>query len=62
MKKVELCTDLACTSPFTLGEKTMAADIVPSEGGKDVANYASTSGIPLIGIILISFILQYPIS
>ena len=46
MKKVELCTDLACTSPFILGEKNMAADIVPSEGGKNVANYASTSGIP----------------
>ncbi len=46
MKKVELCTDLACTSPFILGEKNMAADIVPTEGGKDVANYASTSGIP----------------
>ena len=50
MKKVELCTDLACTSPFTLGEKNMAADIVPTEGGKDVANYASTSGIP-VGIV-----------
>ena len=47
MKKVELCTDLACTSPFILGEKNMAADIVPSEGGKNVANYASTSGIPV---------------
>ena len=46
MKKVELCTDLACTSPFILGEKNMAADIVPAEGGKNVANYASTSGIP----------------
>ena len=46
MKKVELCTDLACTSPFILGEKNMAADIVPTEGGKNVANYASTSGIP----------------
>ena len=46
MKKIELCTDLACTSPFILGEKNMAADIVPSEGGKNVANYASTSGIP----------------
>ena len=50
MKKVELCTDLACTSPFILGEKNMAADIVPSEGGKNVANYASTSGIP-VGIV-----------
>ncbi len=50
MKKVELCTDLACSSPFTLGEKSMAADIVPSEGGKDVGNYASTSGIP-VGIV-----------
>ena len=50
MKKVELCTDLACTSPFILGEKNMAADIVPTEGGKNVANYASTSGIPA-GII-----------
>ena len=46
MKKVELCSDLACSSPFTLGEKNMAADIVPTEGGKNVANYASTSGIP----------------
>ena len=46
MKKVELCTDLACTSPFILGEKTMAADIVPTEGGTDVGNYAPTSGIP----------------
>ena len=50
MKKIELCTDLACTSPFILGEKNMAADIVPSEGGKNVANYASTSGIP-VGIV-----------
>ena len=50
MKKVELCTDLACTSPFILGEKNMAADIVPTEGGKNVANYASTSGIP-VGIV-----------
>ena len=46
MKKVELCTDLACTSPFILGEKTMAADIVPTEGGTDVGNYAPTTGIP----------------
>ena len=50
MKKVELCSDLACSSPFTLGEKNMAADIVPTEGGKNVANYASTSGIP-VGIV-----------
>lgn len=50
MKKVELCTDLACTSPFILGEKTMAADIVPTEGGTDVGNYAPTSGIP-VGIV-----------
>ena len=50
MKKVELCTDLACTSPFVLGEGAMAADIVPTEGGTDVANYAPTSGIP-VGIV-----------
>ena len=50
MKKVELCTDLACTSPFILGEKTMAADIVPTEGGTDVGNYAPTTGIP-VGIV-----------
>ena len=50
MKKVELCTDLACTSPFILGEKNMAADIVPTEGGTDVGNYAPTSGIP-VGIV-----------
>ena len=37
MKKVELCSDLACSSPFTLGEKNMAADIVPAEGGKNLS-------------------------
>ena len=46
MKKVELCTDLACTSPFILGEKDMDADIVPTEGGTNVGNYAPTTGIP----------------
>ena len=46
MKKVELCTDLACTSPFVLGEKDMDADIVPTEGGTNVGNYAPTTGIP----------------
>ena len=46
MKKVELCTDLACTSPFVLGEKDMDADIVPTEGGNNVGNYAPTTGIP----------------
>ena len=50
MKKVELCTDLACTSPFTLGEKNMAADIAPDAGGSDVGNYAPTTGIP-VGIV-----------
>ena len=46
MKKVELCTDLACTSPFVLGEKDMDADIVPTAGGTNVGNYAPTTGIP----------------
>ncbi|MBD1135158.1 hypothetical protein IDH21_02025 [Pelagibacterales bacterium SAG-MED47] len=46
MKKVELCTDLACTSPYVLGEKIMAADIAPDSGGADVGNYAPTTGIP----------------
>ena len=46
MKKVELCTDLACTSPYVLGEKDMEADIVPTEGGTNVGNYAPTTGIP----------------
>ena len=46
MKKVELCTDLACTSPFVLGEKDMDADIASVTAGADVGSYAPTTGIP----------------
>ena len=46
MKKVELCTDLACSTSFTLGEKDMNADIASVTAGADVGNYAPTTGIP----------------
>ena len=46
MKKVELCTDLACSSPYTLGEKDMDADIASVTAGADVGAYAPTTGIP----------------
>ena len=46
MKKVELCTDSTCTSPFIVGETDMEADIGAADAGATVANYASTSGIP----------------
>ena len=46
MKKVELCTDLACTSPYVVGEKDMDADIASVTAGADVGSYAPTTGIP----------------
>ena len=46
MKKVELCTDLACSSPYTLGEKDMDADIASVTAGADIGTYAPTTGIP----------------
>ena len=46
MKKVELCTDLACTSPFVLGERSMLADIASVSAGTDVGAYAPTTNIP----------------
>ena len=46
MKKVELCTDLACTSPYVVGERDMDADIASVSAGADVGNFAPTTGIP----------------
>ena len=46
MKKVELCTDLACTAPDVVGERDMDADIASVSAGADVGNFAPTTGIP----------------
>ena len=46
MKKVELCSDATCTTPITVGEIDMAADIAAVDAGATVGSYASTSGIP----------------
>ena len=46
MKKVELCSDATCTTPITVGETDMAADIAAADAGANVGNYASTAGIP----------------
>ena len=46
MKKVELCSDASCTTPFTVGETDLAADIAAADAGATVGNYASTAGIP----------------
>ena len=46
MKKVELCSDATCTTPITVGEIDMAADIAAADAGANVGNYASTAGIP----------------
>jgi len=46
MKKVELCTDLACTAPYVVGERDMDADIASVSAGEDVGNFAPTTGIP----------------
>ena len=46
MKKVELCSDASCTTPFTIGETDLAADIAAADAGATVGSYASTSGIP----------------
>ena len=46
IKKVELCTDAACTTPFTVGERNMIADIAAADAGATVGNFASTAGIP----------------
>ena len=46
MKKVELCSDASCTTPFTVGETDLAADIAAADAGATVGSYASTSGIP----------------
>ena len=46
MKKVELCSDAACATAITVGEKNMLADIAAATAGATVGNYAPTSGIP----------------
>ena len=46
MKKVELCTDLACSTTYTVGERDMDADIASVSAGADVGAYAPTTGIP----------------
>ena len=46
MKKVELCTDLACSTTYTVGERDMDADIASVSAGADIGAYAPTTGIP----------------
>jgi hypothetical protein len=46
MKKVELCTDLACSTTYTVGERDMDADIASVTAGADIGAYAPTTGIP----------------
>ena len=46
MKKVELCTDLACSTTYTVGERDMDADIASVSAGADIGSYAPTTGIP----------------
>ena len=46
MKKVELCSDSACTAAVIVGERDMLADIAAADAGATVGNFAETSGIP----------------
>ena len=46
LKKVELCNDVSCTSPYVVGDKEMKADIGAADAGATVGNYAPTSEIP----------------
>ena len=46
MKKVELCTDLACSTTYTVGERDMDADLASVSAGADIGAYAPTTGIP----------------
>jgi hypothetical protein len=46
MKKVELCTDLACSTTYTVGERDMDADIASVSAGADIGAYTPTTGIP----------------
>ena len=46
MKKVELCSDSACATAVTVGERDMKADIAAADAGAQVGNFSSTTGIP----------------
>ena len=46
MKKVELCSDSACATAVTVGERDMKAEIAAADAGAQVGNFSSTTGIP----------------
>jgi hypothetical protein len=46
LKKIELCTDLSCTTSHTLVEKTMALDIASVSVGAQVGSYAKEIFLP----------------
>jgi hypothetical protein len=50
MKKIELCTDINCTTAHTLVTKTMSMDIASVEVGADVDNYAKRMTLPPMGV------------
>ena len=47
MKKVELCTSSACSSPTTVASGTQSVNIASLDAGAEAAAFGSTSGLPI---------------
>lgn len=47
VKKVELCSDAACTQTFVIGSSTKVFDIASASAGADVGSYVDIAGVPL---------------
>ncbi len=47
MKKVELCTSSACSSPTVVASGSQAVDIASLSAGSDAASFGSTTGLPM---------------
>ena len=50
LKKIEFCSDSACTTSHTLVTKTSDMDIASAEVGAEVGSYASTMTLPPMGV------------
>ena len=49
MKKVELCTSSACSSPTVVASGSQAVDIASLSAGSDAASFGSTTTIGVTG-------------
>lgn len=55
LKRIDLCTDVSCSTSHTLVEKTMSLDIASVSAGQEVGTYAAEVILPPKGVVYTHF-------